>query len=206
MTTQHSAATNLGPTAAPVPPGASGHHAFLVWTVGGVCWLAAAAIHDDADPRFTIASVVWLTADALIAIGIVSLMRSRPHGPRRIGTAALTAALVARALFAAGEVHSLIRGDDHTTLLPIAAALTAVSMTCYGVVVWRARLVHGVARSAPLLMGLYPFVAMFPLVAMTDEPPVLTIAGWGLLTTLVALTARQAPGRPVAAPGRGGPL
>lgn len=173
------------------PTTALATYAAPAWLLGGLCWFAAGMTFDAADPRFTLASVLWLVADLLLVVGLLSLLQSRPHGERQLGTVMLVLALLGRAVFAAGEVHSLVRGDDHTPLLPAAALLTAVAMTAYGVVVLRARRVDGLARVAPLLMGLYPFVAMFPLVAVTDDPPVLSIAGWGLVTALVATTARR---------------
>jgi len=53
-------------------------------------------------------------------------------------------------------------------------------MTLVGVSVLRARRWEGWQRFTPLVVGVYPFVAMFPLIVVTDEPSMIAIAVWGL--------------------------
>ncbi len=36
-------------------------------------------------------------------------------------------------------------------------------------------------------MGLYPFVAMFPVLAITGEPSAVLIAGWGVPAALIGV-------------------
>jgi hypothetical protein len=75
----------------------------------------------------------------------------------------------------------LVQVIDDSPFLPLAALLTGVGMTVAGIGVLRARRWSGWQRPVPLLTGLYPFVAMFPLVALTGEPALPMIALWGLL-------------------------
>ncbi len=59
-----------------------------------------------------------------------------------------------------------------------------MTLTTYGIVVLRRR--HsGAGRWSLLVMGLYPIVAMFPVVAITGEPSTILIAGWGLPAALI---------------------
>ncbi|MGH3087954.1 MAG: hypothetical protein ACRDSJ_11630 [Rubrobacteraceae bacterium] len=74
--------------------------------------------------------------------------------------------------------------------------ITAVGMTLVGIAVLRARRWVGWRRFIPLLVGLYPFVAMFPLVFIMSEPSYLSIAVWGipwlLLGYAISSSARDA--------------
>ena len=57
-----------------------------------------------------------------------------------------------------------------------ACALTAAAMLTYGTAVVRRRIADGLGRWAPLAMGLYPLVVMFPALAATGEPSSVLIA------------------------------
>jgi len=162
-----------------------GRLAVMAWLAGGALWLAAGLVHDSTGWRFDTSSVLWLTADAFIALGLVALFTLRPHGSSRIGAVALGVALVARGAFAGGEIASLVQGHDDNPLIPLGALLTAVAMTAYGVVVPRRSEIRDNRRWAFLAMGLYPFVAMFPVVALTGEPATVLIALWGAPMALV---------------------
>lgn len=152
----------------------------VAWGSGGALWLVAGLLHGGTGWRFETSSMIWLAADVLIAIGIVGLLGLRPHGSSRTGAVALGVALAARFVLAAGEVATLVQGHDDNPFIPLGALLTALSLTVYGVVVLRRGRAGGAARWAYLVMGLYPFVAMFPFVAVSGEPNFVFIALWGL--------------------------
>lgn len=116
------------------------------WLSGGALWLAAGLVHDASGWRFDAASILWLSADAALLVGVVALIRSRLHGTSRLGTAALIGALVARMVFVAGEVATLVQGHDDNPFIPVGAMLTAVTMTIYGAVVLRRGALSGAVR------------------------------------------------------------
>jgi hypothetical protein len=157
------------------------------WLAGGTLWLAAGLLHADGGWRFDTAAIVWIAADVLRAVGLLGLFVLRPHGSSRAGTAALALALAGRVAFAAGEIFSILDGNDEGPLIPLAAMVTAVSMTVYGTVVLRRDRVTGPGGWSFLVMGLYPFVAMFPVFAITGEPSAVLIAGWGVPAALVGV-------------------
>ena len=150
------------------------------WITGGAIWLVAGLLYADNGWRFDAAALLWTGADVLIAAGIVGLLILRPHGRSGIGTAALVVALAARVAFAVGEITSIIDGNDEGPLIPLGALLTAVAMTAYGIVVLRRHRDGGPHRWSFLAMGIYPFIAMFPVLAITGEPSYVLIALWGL--------------------------
>lgn len=158
------------------------------WIAGGACWLAAGLLHANEGWRFDAAALTWLTADALVAIALGRWLRHGPHGTSVVGRAALWAALVARVMFAIGEVVSIADGHDDNPWIPAAALLSAAALLAYGVVVARRLTVGGLGRWAPLAAGLYPFAVMFPVLAATGEPSSVLIGLWGIPMALLATT------------------
>jgi len=188
----------------PIVEQATSRRTGTAWLAGGTLWVAAGLLHADGGWRFDTAAIVWIAADVLLAVGLLGLFVLRPHGSSRAGAVALALALAGRVAFMAGEIFSIIDGNDEGPLIPLAAMVTAVSMTVYGIVVLRRDRVTGPAGWAFLAMGLYPFVTMFPVFAITGEPSAVLIAGWGVPAALVGVaTMPRASHRHARSAGRG---
>jgi hypothetical protein len=160
------------------------------WIAGGAAWVAAGLLFAEDGWRFTTASAIWFVSDILLLLALAGLLRLRPHGESAVGSVALWVAIAARVLFAAGEATSLATGNDEGPLIPFGALLTAISLTTYAVVVLRRHQLAGPLRWALLALGLYPFVAMFPALAITGEPNYLLIGLWGIPAVLVGSSIR----------------
>lgn len=150
------------------------------WLVNGVLSLV---IIQPVGTALVISEVFWIVIQSLLLIGVVGLALSGA-APGWFGGISLGIALLGRADFVAAEVHSLIIGYD-SDLLPLGALITAVGMTLVGIAVLRAKRWGGWQKFTPLLAGIYPFVAMFPFIFITDEPSQLAITGWALLWLLL---------------------
>lgn len=150
------------------------------WMLGGILWILAGRLDQGTH------EAMWLAADACLAVGIVGLWRIDLHAGSRAGALGLAVAALGRAAFVVAEVVAALSGDDENALLPVGALLTAVGLTSFGVAVLRVRRLpraRGLGRwsgFAPLSAGLYPFLAMFPIVAATGEPSDVAIALWGI--------------------------
>ncbi len=159
----------------------------VLCAIGGAGWLVngvlSLVISQPSGAAFVTAEVFWIVIQSLLLIGVVGLALSGA-APGWFGGIALGIALLGRLDFVAAEVHSLIIGDD-SDLLPLGALITAVGMTLVGIAVLRAKRWGGWQRYTPLLAGIYPFVAMFPFIFITEEPSQLAITGWGLLWVLL---------------------
>jgi hypothetical protein len=167
----------------------------LAWLGGGTVWLVAGLIDGGTH------EAIWLVADALIAVGIFGLWRADLHAGRRLGAVGLGIAALGRASFVAAEIIAAVTGNDDNALLPIGALATAAGMILYGVAVIRSRTLESPNRFAPLVVGIYPFLAMFPIVAATGEPSELAVSLWGIPIAVlgVVLAPRSvAVARPVA--------
>lgn len=72
--------------------------------------------------------------------------------------------------------------------LLLAGLLSALGMLALGTAVARGGVWRGASRFGPLVMGLYPFVVMFPLVAANGgQPSVGGIAGWCLAAVVLGV-------------------
>ncbi len=161
--------------------------------VGGMLWVLTLALMTavvDGSTGFMVSEVVLVAVQVMLLIGVLGLLWSGAAGPGWFAKGALAVALVGRILFVLAELHAIVLGSDDTPLLPLSAFLTAVGMLLVGVAVLRAKHWEGWKRFTPLLCGLYPFLAMFPLIAITSAPNAWTIAAWGVLWALLGLALR----------------
>lgn len=164
------------------------------WVAGGAVWVAAGAVGADLHGwAFTGIEVLWIVADLFLLAGLLGLRPLHPDGGSRLGRWGLNLAIAGRVVFIAAELVSILSRTDENPLLPLGAVLTAVGMVTFGIAVVRARVWRGVPRVAPLLMGIYPFAVMFPLLAASGgKPSTPAIAGWGATAIVlgVALATR----------------
>ncbi len=164
------------------------------WVVNGLIGLSA----PNGSARFYVCEAVWLVVHPLIGAGLVALLRSDTFDGLDWGRIGLRIAIVGRVTFFVGEIIAIAVANDEIAALPLAAVLTTVGMTIAGVCVARSRSWRGWARITPLAMGLYPPVAMFPLLAITGKRPNGAVSAWGLTTIALGVamltehSARQA--------------
>ncbi|MDP1795042.1 MAG: hypothetical protein Q8K63_12985, partial [Acidimicrobiales bacterium] len=147
-----------------------------VWLVNGLFGLSAA----NGSSGFYVTEVVWLPVHALLGVGIWSLLHNAVARDEPVIRRGLQLALFGRVVFFVGELVAIAVANGEIVLFPIAALSTAVGMTMAGVGVARSARWGSWRRVAPLATGLYPFVAMFPLLAITGERPNVAVSLWGL--------------------------
>ena len=154
-----------------------------LWGAAGVGWVANAALGlgaADGTRGFYVTELVWLPVHALVLGGLLGLDALAVTGDSRWGKAGLRLAIAGRVLFLAAEGVSIAVGNDDVPLLPLAAVTTALGMLTAGAAIIRARRLTGWPRYLPITVGAYPFVFMFPVLAVTGERPDLGVTGWGL--------------------------
>lgn len=167
-----------------------------VTVAGGIGWLAVglASTGVDLGDRAVLTAVeaAWILVHVLLLAGLLGLHASQAAAGR-LGLIGIGGAVLGRLTFVAAEIQALVQGDDEGPLLPVAAMLTAVGMVLAGIAVARSGHWDGWRRLVPLAIGVYPFLAMFPFVAVTPEPNLVAIAGWGVLWTLLGIALRTTP-------------
>jgi hypothetical protein len=77
--------------------------------------------------------------------------------------------------------------NDEVPLFPVAAVTTGLGMLAAGAAIIGAGRLAGWQRYLPITVGAYPFIFMFPVLAVTGERPDLAITGWGLTFVGVAV-------------------
>ena len=169
------------------------------WMVGGAAWIATGLVGlsaTDGTGGFYAAEAVWLVVHLLILLGLVGLVRSDTVGGLGWGAKGFLVAIGGRVIFFAAEVASIVVGHDELFVFPPAVVLTAVGMVVGGLAVVRAGRWKGALRFAPLAMGAYPFLAIFPVFAATGErPPDMVVACWGVTMLAIGLAMARTYGR-----------
>ena len=153
-----------------------------LWTITGLEGLGAT----KGSGGFYAAEVGFICAHLLVLPGLIALARSEAI-TQRWARNALGVAVAGRGLFLIAEVAAIVTANDELPLFPLAAASTALGMVVGGIGVVRGRRWAGWHRWTPLVMGVYPFVAMFPLLAATGNRPNTAVALWGLAQSAVGI-------------------
>lgn len=107
-------------------------------------------------------------------------------GDSKWGKAGLRLAIVGRVVFLAAEGVAIAVGKGDIPLFPLAAVTTALGMLAAGAAIIGARRLTGWQRYLPITVGAYPFIFMFPVLAVTGERPDLGVTGWGVTFVGVA--------------------
>lgn len=169
----------------------------IACAIGGAGWLVvllAGALARDAIYGSAATYRAWegalIVVQALLLVGVAGLALCGAAGDGWLGRIGLGIAIIGRVSFLVGESRSFIQGSDDDIFIPLGALLTGLGMLLAGIAVVRARRWGGWHRAMPLLTGVYPFVAMFPLFAIMGEPPAPMIALWGLPWLLLGLAMR----------------
>jgi hypothetical protein len=173
----------------------------IACAVGGALWVIAlmtAVVARQAVYGSVTSYRVWegllIVVQALLLVGVAGLALSGAAGTGWLGRVGLGIALLGRTSFLIGELRSFVQGSDDEFFVPLGALTTGLGMLLAGIAMVRTRRWGGWHRFIPLLAGLYPFVAMFPILAITGEPPDPMIALWGLLWLLLGLAIHAEAG------------
>ena len=169
--------------------------AAIGWMAGGIAWIVTGFTGlgaTDGTAGFYTTETAWLVVHVLLLVGLVGLFRSGATGALTWGARGFAVAILGRVIFLLGELAALVVGHDDLFLFPVAAVLTGVGMITGGLAVVRAGRWEGRLRYAPLAMGAYPFVAMFPVLAVTGQRPDALLSCWGLTMVAVGLAMARA--------------
>lgn len=161
----------------------------ILWGAGGVAWVANGALGLDAAPGtggFYVTESVWLGVHTLVLGGLIGLDRLGVTGDSRLGKGGLRLAIAGRVLFLTAEGVAIAVAKDDIVLFPVAAVTTALGMLAAGAAIISARRLTGWQRYLPITVGAYPFIFMFPVLALTGVRPDLAVTGWGLTFVGVA--------------------
>jgi hypothetical protein len=154
---------------------------------------------------FTVRQLLVAVSHALVLIGLIGLARSDAAGKSPLAKIGLGILLLGGALFIPSELILIANDPLGSSLDGICAILMAVGFTLAGIAVLLTRHWQSWHRFTPLLCGLYIFLVLIPIIAITDGPALfLALGGWGVPLLLIGVSLRaeargQQDGRPVSA-------
>jgi hypothetical protein len=167
---------------------------------GGVAWVTNGAVGlgaADGSGGFYASEVVWLVVHTFVLVGLIGLLRRTPDDDV-MSRRGFAFAVAGRVGFLIAEVVAIAVGYDEIPLFPPVVVMTAAGMIVGGAGILRSRRWTGWGRFAPLVMGVYPVVAIIPIAAATGDRPNASVCLWG--ATIVALGAALLTAVPDAAP------
>jgi len=98
-------------------------------------------------------------------------------------------------LFLTAEGVAIAVGEGDIPLFPVAAVTTGLGMLAAGAAIIGAGRLTGWPRYLPVTVGAYPFIFMFPVLAVTGQRPDWGITGWGATFVGVAVALWTAAAR-----------
>ena len=156
---------------------------------------------------YAITMIIWAACHTLIFLGTLGLARSGAVGTSRIGQVGLWIALAgmavippgtaAFALIASGQADSPA-ANTLRSILGFASLVAGIGFVLGGIAILRAGRWQGWHRFAPLLCGLYVFVALTPVLAALPSQVLWGLAGWSACFILLGSALygqRSAPQR-----------
>jgi hypothetical protein len=166
--------------------------------VPGICFLSVFLILVllSGDPSFDTATspwkiagdLLWIVGQAGVLIILSCMNRLHMNGQRWYHKLTLIITAIGAMSYIMGTIWNteLVMRAFCTTpmflFFPVGAFLSALGMLCVGIQIIL-RNDHGLTgwkKFTPFLVGVYPFVVMFPVVIMTGEPNVYLIMLWGV--------------------------
>lgn len=167
------------------------------YVVGGLLWFILGAVQTaiwgfdlpSGSPAFYVIETVFVITQMLLLFGFFGVLWSGGVGRSVFGKITFGLGALGHLVFVAGEAHSLMTGVL-SDLVPVGALTSAVGILLTGIVVAAVKHWQGWTRWMPLLVGLYPWLVMFPFIFISDGPNAYAIVGWGLARVALGLAIR----------------
>jgi hypothetical protein len=162
----------------------------LFFLLPGICYLTELVVWFSFPQSHLLNGVLgglWTLGQVGILIILLNLYKWKiaGGGPWKV---------IGTVIAAAGAVSYLINylfdywlGMNTRVFLPMGALLSGAGMVVTGIQVLVGKRWPGVKGTLPLLVGLYPFLVMFPLLVITGHPDLRAIMGWGVPWLLLGI-------------------
>lgn len=123
---------------------------------------------------------LWTIGQVGILYTLYQLYRLKIYDGRKIKLIGVSIAAIGAMCYIFNYVFGYGLSMNTRILLPLGALLTGIGMTVTGIQVLAGKRWVGMYKFAPLLVGLYPFLVMFPLLIITGHPSLTAIMAWGI--------------------------
>ena len=144
--------------------------------------------------------LVFTLLQAMLLVGLFGLWSSgdvtEGSKARTLGRIALGAALLARAIFVVAELLEAFDKNIANATFGAATPLLALGMIGIGVTLLMNRNWQGWHPYTALLCGLYPFVVLFPALAISGGANFMAIGAWSIFFLLFSFAFYLEAGQP----------
>lgn len=157
----------------------------LLWyapVITGWCYMIVCvllALLNQGSPYKPLGDLIWNLGLVFIVISMVLLHKLNLNGTSTWRKITLFIPVAGCVSYQIGAMTGWF-GEPVLIFFPISAFLTAIGMLMIGIQVIKAKELTDWKRFTPLMVGLYPFAVMFPILFITGHPNIYAILLWGL--------------------------
>lgn len=155
----------------------------LFFLLPGACYLVEYLIWKSFRQSHALNGVLgglWTTGQVGILLILFVLYRRKIANGNKWKAIGVIIAALGAISYAVNYVFGYWLHMDTKLFLPLGALLTGIGMVITGIQVLHAGRWQSAFRFMPLVVGLYPFLIMFPLVFITGRPDLTAILCWGI--------------------------
>jgi hypothetical protein len=169
----------------------------------GICYLTEFVVWSCFTQSHTLNAVLgglWTLGQAGILVILFYLYHWKIAGGSRWKAIGVSIAAAGAISYSINYIFGYWLNMNTKMFLPLGALLSGVGMVVTGIQVIAGKRWPGIKGKLPLLVGLYPFLVMFPLLIITGHPDLAAIMGWGvpwlllgfgMISERTALTTRR---------------
>lgn len=136
---------------------------------------------------------LWFAGQAGIITILLSLSQERVTGDGKLRMTGIWIAFGGAICYMLNYVLGYWLELNTRILLPAGALLSGIGMLVTGIQTLRSNRWDGWKRFAPLIVGLYPFAIMFPVLLITGHPSIPAIMMWGVPWFILGVAVDENP-------------
>lgn len=166
------------------------NHRVLLPLLPGVCYLAeftAWKLLPQSHALNGVLGALWTAGQIGILFILINLYREKISGSSALKSFGVVVAALGAICYIVNYVLGYWFQLNTKLFLPIGALLTGIGMIITGLQLLRRDRWQSHYRFTPLVVGLYPFLIMFPLVIITGRPDLNAILLWGIPWLLLGI-------------------
>ncbi|MBD0255113.1 MAG: hypothetical protein ICV83_05295 [Cytophagales bacterium] len=166
------------------------HATPLFFLLPGICYLTEFVVWSSFPPSHSLNGVLgglWTLGQTGILVILSHLYRRKIADGSKWKAIGVAIAAAGATAYAVNYIFGYWLHLNTRVFLPLGALLSGVGMVVTGIQVLAGKCWPGLKGALPLLVGLYPFGVMFPLLVMTGHPDLAAIMGWGVPWLLLGI-------------------
>ena len=149
----------------------------------GICYLSEFIVWSSFSPSHALNAVLgglWTLGQGGILVILSYLYRWKIAGGSKWKVIGVSIAAAGAISYSINYIFGYWLTMNTKMFLPLGALLSGVGMVVTGIQVIAGKRWRGIKGKFPLMVGLYPFLVMFPLLIITGHPDLRAIMGWGV--------------------------